>query len=341
KLNAAECKYSTYDRELLAIYSVIRFFRYFVEGCDFLVFTDHKPLAYAFKHNREKNSPRQIHYLEFIGQFTTDLQYISGSANLVADTFSRIATISVPESIDFDEMAVTQDSDVELRSLLGSGSGLELKQLNLPSSQHLLYCDISMGKVRPYVPETFQRRVFEMLHGLSPPGVRAMTNLIKLHFVWKSVNKDVQEWCKFCIACQKSKIHRHTKSPLGLFKPNARFNHVYTNVVGPLPASKKYNFVLTCIDRFSRWPEAFPMCNQTGEAVAQTLYTGWISRFGVPEITTSDRGTNFKLNLFQALSKFLGATKTRMTSFHPAANGIVERMHRQLKVAVKCYVNSS
>ncbi|GBM85971.1 hypothetical protein AVEN_88344-1 [Araneus ventricosus] len=60
KLNAAECKYSTYDRELLAMYSAIRFFRYFVECRDFLVFTDHKPLAYAFKQNHEKNSPRQM-----------------------------------------------------------------------------------------------------------------------------------------------------------------------------------------------------------------------------------------------------------------------------------------
>ncbi|GBM67971.1 Retrovirus-related Pol polyprotein from transposon 412 [Araneus ventricosus] len=239
-------------------------------------------------------------------------------------------------------MAVAQDSDVELRSLLESGSGLELKQLQLPSSQRLFYCDISTGKVRPYVPETFRRKVFEMLHGLSHPGVKATTNLIKQRFVWKSVNKDVQEWCKFCIACQKSKIHRDTKSPLGLFQlPNTRFNHVHIDVVGPLPASKGYNFVLTCIYRFSRWPEAFPMCNQTAETVAQALYTGWISRFGVPEIITSDRGTNFESNLFQALSEFLGATKTRTTSFHPAANGIVERMHRQLKTALKCYTNSS
>ncbi|GBN04609.1 Retrovirus-related Pol polyprotein from transposon 412 [Araneus ventricosus] len=77
KLNAAERKYSTYDRERLVIYSAIRFFR-FVEGRDLLVFTDHKPLTYAFKQNHEKNSPTQIRHLGSIGQFTTDLRYISG-----------------------------------------------------------------------------------------------------------------------------------------------------------------------------------------------------------------------------------------------------------------------
>ncbi|GBM10469.1 Retrovirus-related Pol polyprotein from transposon 412 [Araneus ventricosus] len=183
-----------------------------------------------------------------------------------------------------------------------------------------------------------------MLQGLPHPGVKATTNLINQSFVCKSVNNGimVQEWCKFCIACQKSKIHRHTKSPLGLFKlPNSRFNRVHIEVVGPLLSSKGYTFASTCIDRFSRWFEAFPMCNQLAETVAQTLYAGWISRFGVPEIISSDRGSDFESNIFQALTKFLGASKTRTTSFHPIANGIVEMMHRQLKAAIKCYASSS
>ncbi|GBL84888.1 Retrovirus-related Pol polyprotein from transposon opus [Araneus ventricosus] len=86
-----------------------------LEGRDFVVFTDHKPLTFAFKQNHEKNSPRQIRHLEFVGQFTCDIRYIAGSSNLVADTFSRISAITVPGSIDFNEMATAQDSDGELR----------------------------------------------------------------------------------------------------------------------------------------------------------------------------------------------------------------------------------
>ncbi|GBN94167.1 Transposon Ty3-G Gag-Pol polyprotein [Araneus ventricosus] len=158
-LTPAERKYSTYDRELLAIYSAIKFFRHFLEGRDFVVFTDHKQLTFAFKQNYEKNSPRQIRHLEFIGQFTCDIRYIAGSSNLVADTFSRISAITVPGSIDFNEMATAQDSDGELRSLLETGTSLKFKQLSLPSSKRFLYCDISTDEVRPYVPVSFRKKV--------------------------------------------------------------------------------------------------------------------------------------------------------------------------------------
>ncbi|GFT18230.1 retrovirus-related Pol polyprotein from transposon 17.6 [Trichonephila clavipes] len=49
KLTSSEKSYSAYDRELLAIYSAIRHFRYMLEARDFTVFTEHKPLTYAFR----------------------------------------------------------------------------------------------------------------------------------------------------------------------------------------------------------------------------------------------------------------------------------------------------
>ncbi|GFU99518.1 hypothetical protein TNCV_784191, partial [Trichonephila clavipes] len=47
KLASSEKSYGAYDRELLAIYSAIRHFRYMLEARDFTVFTDHKASAYA------------------------------------------------------------------------------------------------------------------------------------------------------------------------------------------------------------------------------------------------------------------------------------------------------
>ena len=41
-LSTAECKYPTFDRELLGVYLATKYFRHFLEASDFVVFTDHK-----------------------------------------------------------------------------------------------------------------------------------------------------------------------------------------------------------------------------------------------------------------------------------------------------------
>ena len=43
KLKKSEQKYSTFDRELLALYEAVRHFRSFLEGRNFIMFTDHQP----------------------------------------------------------------------------------------------------------------------------------------------------------------------------------------------------------------------------------------------------------------------------------------------------------
>ena len=45
--------------------------------------------------------------------------------------------------------------------------------------------------------------------------------------------------------------------------------------------------------------------------------------------------------LFAGLCRLLGVTHLRMSAYHPASNGIVDRLHRQLKAAVKCHDTSN
>ncbi|GBM69553.1 Retrovirus-related Pol polyprotein from transposon 412 [Araneus ventricosus] len=110
KLTPAEQRYSVYDRELLAVYASVRHFSYMLEGCNFTIYTDHKPLIYAFTQKHEKCS-RQIRHLDWIGQFSKDIRHISGSFNVVIDSLSRISEIEMPSPIDYKEFAKVQLSD--------------------------------------------------------------------------------------------------------------------------------------------------------------------------------------------------------------------------------------
>lgn len=85
KLSKAKRNYSTYDRELLAIYDTVKYFRHMLEARHFVIKTDHKPLIYAISQKPEKASPRQLRHLDFISQFTTEMVYLSGPENTVAD----------------------------------------------------------------------------------------------------------------------------------------------------------------------------------------------------------------------------------------------------------------
>jgi cleavage and polyadenylation specificity factor subunit 1 len=188
KFNSAQQKYSAFDRELLAIYEAEKHFRHMLEARHFTIFTDFKPITYAFQQKRDKVSPRHFNHLDFVAQFTTDIRHISGQDNVVADALSLFESVTAPPT--YDALATSQDSDDELRTLLESTTALRLEKLKIPGTTVSLYCDTSTGRSRPYVPAPLRLQEFNSIHELSHPVTRATVKLVEERLVWPSVQKD-------------------------------------------------------------------------------------------------------------------------------------------------------
>ena len=89
KLTDTETRYSTFNRELLAVVGALRHFQFLLEGRSVHVLTDHKPLVYAFHRARDAWSACQGRHLAHVAEFTSDLRHVAGADNLVADCLSR------------------------------------------------------------------------------------------------------------------------------------------------------------------------------------------------------------------------------------------------------------
>uniref|UniRef100_A0ABD2WA59 RNA-directed DNA polymerase n=1 Tax=Trichogramma kaykai TaxID=54128 RepID=A0ABD2WA59_9HYME len=333
KLSPKESSWPAYYRELLAVYTAVQHFRHALEGYTFKIYTDHKPLIHAFTLKKEKLPPIQLNQLSFISQFSTDIIYIKGAENVVADALSRVEAVS---SINYEELARSQAADETLEGFLTDpGTSLRLKKIELPGLRTPIYCDVSTGKQRPFLTAPFRRAAFDLIHGLNHPGIKRTYKMLSERFIWPLMRKDCTLWARSCIPCQKSKITRHVHSPLGSFAHTTqRFSHVHIDLIGPLPVVDSFKYCLTIIDRFTRWPEVLPLKDTSTETVCKGFLQAWISRFGCPDVLTTDRGGQFTSHLFTDVAKHLGIQLRHTSSWHPQSNGIVEVFHRHLKASL-------
>ncbi len=240
---------------------------------------------------------------------------------------------------DFAAMAAAQRTCVDTQEIISKSS---LKIKFFPTTGKDLACDVSQVTARPVVPVSFRQQIFSSLHNIAYPSIRASKRLISARFVWKKMGSQIAGMCRDCQSCARSKTTSTAHSSVQPIEmPARRFSHVHIDLVGPLPASSSgHTHLFTAVDRSTRWPEAIPLAGTTTADCVEAFLSGWVSRFGVPAVVTSDRGVQFTSAVWSGLCQRLGINHKLTTAYHPQANGLVERFHRQLKEALRARLDT-
>ena len=334
KLNPAQTRYTTTERELLSIVETLKEFRNILLGQQIIVHTDHENLTY-----KNFNSDRVMRWRLFIEEYSPDLRYIKGEDNVVADALSRLPKIlakldkeetPLEESMEafytiMDCLAKEKESTIDHHPL--SYAKLDTaqqacpdikKELRKDSCKYLLKDFHGGGVTRQLVcynekivvPTALQKQVIEWYHTtLCHPGINRTEESIGQHLHWPKMRSQITKHVQSCPTCQRNK--RKVKK-YGWLPPKEAeaipWDRMCIDLIGPYKIKRKGRKQLICkcvtmIDPATGWFEIHQFDDKKSMTIANIAEQEWFARYPWPTQVTYDRGSEFIGKDFQKMIK--------------------------------------
>ena len=260
QLKPAEQRYSTFGREL-AMYLAVKHFQHSLKGRQFCDL-HWSPSAYfrtALKAGQvfsSRNPPLGFCFAVY-KRYPTYLWWTECCDRRLVSPSHQFSVLTFGYQFTADGLRPATSGHLGLLS--PEFATCKFAYLPVPTADTQIICDTLTDAPRPFVSMTHRRVVFDTLHHLAHPGPKATMKRISARFFWPNTRRDITAWTRSCVSCQKSKVHKYIRAPFGTFSiPDARFSHVHIDLIGPWPVSQGFTYLLTCIDRFTRWPKLFP-----------------------------------------------------------------------------------
>ncbi|GBM19208.1 Transposon Tf2-9 polyprotein [Araneus ventricosus] len=355
KLTPAECKYPSIRKELLAIYASVKHFHDQLLGENFELLTDAKPLTEY--QSLDKKPEIVARWLLYLGTFSFTPTHIPGSLN-PADFLSRVVeenslnvnniTLFQPnDKLSMQNISIEQKQDAILSKIMNDLS------VNKQCKQYFL--DVNLGLLmiknahknekkivnRIVIPKSLIKVCIETAH--APHfGVKKTFEFIRHKYQWKGMYLDTKNFCEHCEKCLENKPKAKLTQTQMIPKRNlAPGQCIAIDVVGKLPRSTdNKNFILTIIDHYSRYLEAYPLQNITSRTIINCL-NKYFANFGLPKFLITDNATNFISNEMVEFLDRLNIQHRKSSIYYPMANGLLERAHRTMKESLASMCEST
>jgi RNase H-like domain found in reverse transcriptase/Reverse transcriptase (RNA-dependent DNA polymerase)/Integrase zinc binding domain/Integrase core domain/Zinc knuckle len=163
---------------------------------------------------------------------------------------------------------------------------------------------------------------------------------------WPGMYSTIEKYCKSCEVCMRRK-QTYRKQQLPMMSPQVDMVNKYGamqciayDVIGPLPTARgRKSLILTIVDHYTRYGQAYPLSKQTTHNIVQVLVDKWIMTHGVPKTIVSDNGSGFTSKPMRAVLKLLGIKTRYILPYHPQSNGICERLNGTIISMLSTYVH--
>ena len=173
-------------------------------------------------------------------------------------------------------------------------------------------------------------------------GVERTFNKIQQRFWWPRMHGEVTKFVLKCMTCLTRRT-RIGRAPLQTMpEANFPFDIIGIDTCGPYPDSVNGNkYIVTIVDHFSGWPEAYPIPNKQADTVASLLMERFLPIHACPTRIISDRGGEFNNYLIQTLTSRMKIKHIRSAPWRPQFNGKTERFHRYLNDCIAKYTRGN
>ncbi|GFU73876.1 transposon Tf2-9 polyprotein [Trichonephila clavipes] len=347
KLNPSQSKYNATVLEFFAIYTALNFFRPFLLGRKFKVFTDHKPLA-GFLSNKNPSS-KILRWKLVLEEFNYDIHYIRGSLNSVADHLSRCInniTIALPDSKDLIKM---QHEDSVLSTIIQkidqNNAGPQVRNYFINGEG--LLCHLSKRLSRSprsnttrkqvCIPHCLKAKTLESVHSEYGGHLKFFKTYHRLseNFFWQNMYKDTKNFVRSCTICLSRKnafkIPPAPHQPVEQSQKPGETCHI--DIFGPLKTTPKgniYSYVLSMIDAFTKYIHIVPLPDIRWSTISKAFFDNYIVHRGCPHKLVVDNATYFKSSEFVEFCRVMGIHKRHISSYSAHVNGRVEKPNQSL-----------
>ena len=192
---------------------------------------------------------------------------------------------------------------------------------------------------------SIREMLFHLAHdALGHFGTDKAYEALRDSYYWPGMKTQLDKaYISGCEACQRNKSS--TSKPPGplhpLPIPDARFDSVAIDRVGPLLEEHGYNGILTMTDRLGAADLRLIPCrmDMSAQECAQLFFEHWYCENGLPQDIVSDRDALFVSQFWQELHRLTGVKLKMSTAFHPQTDGASERTNKTLNQLLRYTVN--